>query len=46
MGEDEGHEDGISELITDLNKGEVLGEKMYEFIKEHLNCKVSPISTY
>jgi hypothetical protein len=37
--------DGISELITDLGKGQVLGEKMYEFVKEHLNRKVSPTSS-
>jgi hypothetical protein len=24
----------------------VLGEKMYEFVKEHMNCKVSPKSSY
>jgi hypothetical protein len=38
--------DGISELIADLGKGQVLGEKMYEFVKEHLNRKVSPTSSY
>jgi hypothetical protein len=47
MEEDEGlGDDGISELIADLGKGEVLGEKMYEFVKKHLNCKVPPTSTY
>jgi hypothetical protein len=34
------------ELIADLGKGQVLGEKMYEFVKEHLNHKVSPTSSY
>jgi hypothetical protein len=38
--------DGMSELITDLGKGQVLGEKMYEFLMEHLNGKVSPTSSY
>jgi hypothetical protein len=47
MEEDEGREDdGMSELIADLGKGQVLSEKMYEFVKEHLNCKVSPTSPY
>ena len=32
MEEDEGSEDGISELIADLCKGEVLGENMYAFV--------------
>jgi hypothetical protein len=47
MEEDEGPgDDGMSELIADLGKGQVLGEKMYEFVKEHLNRKVSPTSSY
>jgi hypothetical protein len=46
MEEDEGPRDEISELIADLGMGEVLNEKMYEFVKEHLNRKVSPTSTY
>jgi hypothetical protein len=47
MEEDEGPGDnGISELIADLVKGEVLSEKMYEFVKEHLNHKLSPTSSY
>jgi hypothetical protein len=46
MDEDEGPgDDGMSELIADLGKGQVLGEKMYEFVKEHLNHKVSPTVT-
>jgi hypothetical protein len=46
MDEDEGPgDDGMSELIADLGKGQVLGEKMYEFVKEHLNRKVSPTSS-
>jgi hypothetical protein len=41
MEEDEGPgDDGISELIADLGNGQVLGDKMYEFAKEHLNRKV------
>jgi hypothetical protein len=47
MEEDEGPgDDGVSELIADLGKGEVLGEKMYECVKEHMNRKVSSTSTY
>jgi hypothetical protein len=47
MEEDEGSGDhGMSELNADLGKGQVLGEKMYEFVKEHLNRKVSPTSSY
>jgi hypothetical protein len=47
MEEDEGlGDDGISELIADLGKGQVLSEKMYEFVKEHLNRKVSLTSSY
>jgi hypothetical protein len=47
MEEDEGLGDnGIFELITDLGKGHVLGEKMYEFVKEHLNRKLSLTSSY
>jgi hypothetical protein len=30
----------------DLGKGQVFGEKMYEFVKEYLNRKVSPTSSY
>jgi hypothetical protein len=37
MEEDEGPEDGFSELIADLGKGEVLEEKIFQFIQEHLN---------
>jgi hypothetical protein len=45
MDEDEGPgDDGIYELITDFGKGQVLSEKMYEFVKEHLNHKVSTTS--
>ena len=43
---DEGPEDGISELIADMCKGEVLEDNMFEFVKEHLNRKVSPTSRY
>jgi hypothetical protein len=47
MEEDEGPgDDGISKLIADLGKGEVASEKIYEFIKKHLNCKVSLTSLY
>jgi hypothetical protein len=46
MDEDEGPgDDGMFELIADLGKGQVLGEKMYEFVKEHLNRQVSPTSS-
>jgi hypothetical protein len=45
--EDEGPgDDGTSEFIADLGKGQVLHEKMYEFVKEHLNHKVSLTSSY
>jgi hypothetical protein len=30
----------------DLGKGQVLREKMYEFVKEYLKRKVSPTSSY
>jgi hypothetical protein len=47
MEEDEGSgDDGMSEFIADLGKGQVLGEKMYELVKEHLNRKVSPTYSY
>jgi hypothetical protein len=47
MEEDEGPgDDGMSELIAYLGKGQELDEKMYEFVKEHLNSKVSPTSSY
>jgi hypothetical protein len=36
----------MSELIADLGMGQVLSDKMYEFVKEHLNRKVSPTSSY
>jgi ASC-1-like (ASCH) protein len=46
MEKDEGSEDGISELIADMCKGEVLGGDVFEFVKEQLNYKVSPTSKY
>jgi hypothetical protein len=36
----------MSKFIADLGKGQVLGEKMYELVTGHLNCKVSPTSSY
>jgi hypothetical protein len=39
MEDDEGPvDDGMSELIADLGKGQVLDEKMYEFLTKHLRC--------
>jgi hypothetical protein len=47
MEEDKGPgDDEISKLIAYLAKGGVLGEKLYEFVKEHMDCKVSLASTY
>jgi hypothetical protein len=47
MEDDEGpRDDGMSELISDLGKGQVLCQKMYQFVKEHLNHKMSPTSSY
>jgi hypothetical protein len=37
MEEDEGPEDGFSKLIANLGKGEVLEEKIFQCVQEHLN---------
>jgi hypothetical protein len=44
--EDEGSKDGMSKLIADMCKGEVLGENLFEFVKEYLDRKVSPMLAF
>jgi hypothetical protein len=39
-------DDGMSELIAAMGKGQVIGEKMHEFVKEYWNHKVSLTSLY